>query len=412
MEFFKTYDNGLKLVIKKIDGLLSVTAGVMVQTGSANENDLNSGISHYIEHMMFKGTKTRSAFDISEQIDRIGAQINAFTGKESTCYYTKSTTEHFEKSMEVLSDIFFNSVFDDEEAAKEKGVIIEEINMYDDTPEDLCIDILAESAYGKVGYGRMILGTEKNVNGFTRQDILDYMDRYYAPNNTVISIAGNVDVDRAISVVDELFASKFGPKKVIERFGGSAPLNGNLNRVKDIEQTHIALSFPSYVRGDDLTDAMSIVNTALGGGMSSRLFQSVREKLGLAYTVYSYVTQYEHAGDIKIYAGVNSKNREKAFEAIKEEIIKFKKEGITQNEFDSAKEQVKSAFIMSQESTSSQMLLYARYAMYFDTVFDFEGKIKEINGIDIGLANEVIGENFDFAKMATATVGRAKKPLA
>lgn len=209
MVYVKKFDNGLRLIAKRIDGLLSVSAGVLVKTGSMNESSSENGISHFIEHVMFKGTEKRSAFDISDHIDRIGAQINAFTSKELTCYYTKSTKEHLENSLDILSDIFFNSVFEKEELEKEKGVVIEEIKMCEDTPEDLCLDLLARSYYGENGLGQTILGSEKNVKSFNRDIIRNYMDKYYTADNVVISIVGNIDVDKTVELVDRYFADKF-----------------------------------------------------------------------------------------------------------------------------------------------------------------------------------------------------------
>ena len=197
MRFCKRYDNGLKVIFNKIDGSYSVSAGIFVKTGSVNETDTENGISHFIEHVLFKGTKTRSAFEISDYIDRIGAQINAFTSKELTCYYTKSTGERLNNALEVLSDIFFNSTFEKSELEREKGVVIEEINMSEDTPEDLCFDLLAECYYGKNGYGQTILGPSKNIKRFGQKHISSYMDKYYTSDNVVISLAGNFDIKQA-----------------------------------------------------------------------------------------------------------------------------------------------------------------------------------------------------------------------
>ena len=208
MTFTKKFDNGLRLVIEKIDGLFSVSTGVLVMTGSANESAEENGISHFIEHTFFKGTSTRTAFEISDYVDRIGAYINAYTSKEITCYYTKSTAEHAEETLEVLSDLMFNATFDSAELEKEKGVIIEEINMSEDSAEDILYDTLAEGFYGKKGYGRTILGPVENIKRFTRDDVLSYLDKYYTADNMVISVAGNVDVEKTIADVERYFVSK------------------------------------------------------------------------------------------------------------------------------------------------------------------------------------------------------------
>ncbi len=405
MTFYKKFDNGLRLVIEKMDGLFSVSTGVMVKTGSANESAQENGISHFLEHVMFKGTEKRSAFEISDYIDRIGAQINAFTSKELTCYYTKSTSEHSAKCLEVLSDIFFNSTFNDDELQKEKGVILEEINMAEDTPEDLLFDLLAQSYYGDKGLGQKILGPANNVNGFNRTDVLEYMDKYYTADNVVISIAGNVDVEKTQELVEELFANKFSARKSCAQVK-TEPIKPNyLYKEKPIEQTHIGLCMPAFSVADDKSDCLSIANIVLGGGMSSRLFQTIREQLGLAYSVYSYTSLYQNQGVLEIYAGVNTQNRDLAFERIVDEIKKIKTDKITEQEFLRAKEQVKSSMVMGRESTSTQMILCGKYPFFLDKTFDFQDRLNQLSAITLKDVNDVIDQAFDLSMLSTATVG-------
>lgn len=411
MELYHQFDNGLKLVANKIEGLMSVSVGVLVKTGSANESEQENGISHFIEHTVFKGTTNRSAFDISDGIDKIGAQINAFTSKELTCFYTKSTSDHLEESMDVLSDILFNATFDEEELKKEKGVIIEEINMSEDTPEDICLDLLAESYYGKEGLGRTILGSAENVKRFTVKDVRKYMDKYYTADNIVISVAGNIDPDKTLEAVKRYFADKFTAKKSAPQVPFTGNRKGNLFRVKDIEQAHVAFSLPSVSMVDDRADAIGIANLVLGGGMSSRLFQKIREELGLCYTVYSYPSQYKDSGVIEIYGGVNSSSRDLSATAIIEEINKFKKSGITNAEFNRGKEQLKSSLVFGRENTATQMLLYGKYLLFLNKRFDFAQKIKEIENITEKDVADVINEFFDTDLMASATVGTENSPL-
>lgn len=411
MRYSKRFDNGLRLIINKMEGFVSVSCGVLVKTGSINETEKDNGISHFIEHVMFKGTKKRTAFEISDHIDRIGAQINAFTSKELTCYYTKSTGEHLENSLEVLSDIFFDSVFDKDELEKEKGVIIEEINMSEDTPEELCLDLLAKSYYGNSGLGQTILGPAKNIKKFTRDDVKGYMDKYYTADNVVISLSGSLDVDKAVELVEKYFAQKFKSKKCAsQRKVKSVPAK-SLYKSKRIEQTHLGFAMPGFTMHDSRCDAASIANIILGGGMSSRLFQKIREELGLAYSVYSYGSQYKDSGVIEICAGVNTAQRDLAVEAIVSEVKKFKKEGITEQEFLRGKEQIKSAFIMGRESTSSQMLLYGKYLLFLDEVFDVEKRLKKLETLTIKDVFEVIDLTFDIEKAATATVGNKRSAI-
>ena len=411
MAFYKKFKNGLRLVGAKIDGLKSVSLGILVKTGSANESEEENGISHFIEHTVFKGTPTRSAFDISDGIDRIGAQINAFTSKEITCYYVKSTDEHLMDSAEILSDLFFNSVFDKEELDKERGVIIEEINMSEDTPEDLCLDLLAESYYGCVGLGRTILGPVKNIKRFNIEDVKKYMAKYYTPDNVVISVVGNVTEEQAVNLCEKYFTDNFKNGVSAPQFVTETRKRGNIFKTKKIEQAHIAMCMEGLPITADNLDAAYIANTVFGGGMSSRLFQKVREELGLCYSVYSYLSQYKYNGVLEIYAGVNTESRDKAMDAIIKEIEKFKKSGVTESEFIRGKEQIKSAFIMGQESTASQMLLLGKNVLFLDKVIDYDNRVKEISAVTIEDVNNAIGKTFDITTAAFATVGPSRKAL-
>lgn len=411
MRFYKKYDNGLRLVINKMEGFLSASAGVLVKTGSCNESATENGISHFIEHVMFKGTKKRTAFEISDHIDRIGAQINAFTSKELTCYYTKSTGEHLENSLEILSDIFFDSVFDKEELEKEKGVIIEEINMSEDTPEELCLDILAKSYFGDNCYGQTILGPAKNIRKFTRDDVLNYMDKYYTADNVVISIAGDVDVEKTEKFIEEHFASRFTRKKSCAQAKMKIDKPKNLYRCKKIEQSHICFAMKGFKMDDDKIDAFNIANFILGGGMSSRLFQKIREELGLAYSVYSYGSQYKTDGVLDIYAGVNTVQRDLAAQAIIDEVRRFKKFGITEQEFLRGKEQMKSAFILGRESTASQMMLLGKCMIFLNSEYDVKERLSRLEKVTLNDVLGVIDLSFDIDNAATATVGSKRSAI-
>ena len=288
MVYEKRYDNGLRLVVKKMEGLMSVTMGILVGTGAGVETDAEDGISHFIEHMQFKGTQKRNAFEISDAFDRIGAQVNAFTGKDLTCYYSKCTSDHTADCFELLSDLFLNATFPDDEMDREKGVICEEISMNEDTPEDLCLDLLANAFYGKENYGRNILGSAKNVKGFTFEDVQKYKRARYCPENIVISFAGGVDMATAQSLVETYFGN-LEKGEFEDRKPNIIKQRLSLVKQKPIEQMHIAIAYPSVCRGDSREDMVSAINGVFGGSMSARLFQEVREKRGLAYSVYSYI---------------------------------------------------------------------------------------------------------------------------
>ena len=411
MVFEKRYDNGLRLVVKQMQGLMSVTMGILVGTGACAETDKEDGISHFIEHMQFKGTKKRNAFEISDAFDRLGAQVNAFTGKDITCYYSKCTSDHTAESFDILADLFLNATYPEEEMEREKGVVCEEISMNEDTPEDLCLDLLSRAFYGKENYGRNILGTTKNVKGFTVSDIQNYKKARYCPENIVISFAGGVDATTAQTLVETYFGSL--EKGAFEK---RTPVLGakkqSLVKTKPIEQMHIAIGYPALERGAALEDAMSAVNGVLGGTMSARLFQEVREKRGLAYSVYSYISPYAECGSQMIYAGVNPTQAQEAYDAICEVVKDVKKNGVTKDEFFRSREQMKSGMFFSNESSNSQMLLYGKYMLYFNQIFDFEEKLKRINEMTYEQSFEAIEKMFDEKQKAIALVGNTDKPFA
>ena len=410
MVHFKQLENGVRLIVKQMSGLMSVTMGILVGTGACVESSEEDGISHFIEHMMFKGTKTRTAFQISDEMDAIGAQVNAFTGRDMTCYYAKSTSGHAAEAFDILADLFLNSVFPEEEIKKEKGVVVEEISMNEDTPDDLCLDVLSKAFFGEENYGRNILGSKKNVRGFTKADMQAYMNERYTADNIVISMAGNISVELAEELVLKHF-SCLSDKKCSKRDLCVSLKGKNLYRKKDIEQIHIGIAYPCMKRYERLCDATQIMNAVFGGSMSSRLFQTVREKLGLAYTVYSYTAAYEQSGSLIVYAGVNADDYMSSVSAIYDCIADIKKKNLTEEEFLRGKEQLLSSSIFAQKSTSSQMLLYGKELLYSGKIYDFEDRVNKINGVTLNDVYEAIEYNFDDKYKATAIIVKVDKPL-
>ena len=410
MIFEKKYENGLRLVVKQMQGLMSVTMGILVGTGASAETDAEDGISHFIEHMQFKGTKKRNAFEVSDAFDRLGAQVNAFTGKDLTCYYSKCTADHTAECFEILSDLFLNSTFPEEEMDREKGVVCEEISMNEDTPEDLCLDLLASAFYGKENYGRNILGTIQNVKGFTVADITRYKKARYCPQNIVISFAGAIDGTTAQALVESYFGTlaqgsfeKRTPKLITTR--------KSLVKTKPIEQMHMAIGYPTIPRAHEYEDAVGVINGILGGSMSSRLFQEVRERRGLAYSVYSYVSPFAECGSQIIYAGVNPAEKQSAYDAVREVVSDIKKKGVTKEEFSRSREQIKSGMFFNNESTNAQMLLYGKNMLYFDKIFNFEERLNRINSMSFDTANQALATMFDETQKAVALVGNTDEPL-
>ena len=406
----KTLKNGVRVIVKRMEGLLSVTMGVLVGTGAAYETDAEDGISHFIEHMQFKGTDKYTAFELSDAFDALGAQVNAFTGKDMTCYYAKSTSDHAKEAFKLLAELFLNSTFPEDEMKREKGVVIEEINMDEDSPEDLCLDLLARAAFGNAGYGRNILGPAKNVDGFTRQMIFDYKQARYCPENVVVSFAGNIDIALAEELAEKYFGgmtcANFENRKPVIQWEYK-----NLFRKKPIEQAHFAFAFPSVERDNPAFFATQVMNVVLGGGMSSRLFKKVREELGLAYSVYSYTSHYDETGLLTVYAGVNPQKAYEAARAVVSVIKEFKQKGVTEEEFLRGREQMKSGNIFSQENTSSQMLLYGKQLLYKNEVYDFEKRMSEISALTRDDVMAAILSNFDFDRISVASVGNLEKAI-
>lgn len=410
MAEIKRFNNGLRLVVKQMPGLMSVTMGVLVGTGASAETDAEDGISHFIEHMQFKGTHKRNAFEISDAFDRLGAQVNAYTGKDITCYYSKCTMDHTSACFELLSDLFLHSTYPEEEIEREKGVVCEEISMSADNPEDVCMDQLALAFFGKENYGRNILGPAENVKGFTVEDIAKYKKARYCPENIVISFAGAIDMATAQALVETYFGD-LEQGAFEERKPTILSARQSLVTQKQIEQMHIAIAYPALVRADPRCDLQSAIDSILGGSMSARLFQEVREKRGLAYSVYSYTSSYKEVGTQNIYAGVNPQKLEEAYEAILNVVNDLKKNGFTEDEFMRSREQMKSSLFFRNESSNSQMILYGRYLLDRDEVFNFDEKLNSINEMTYTQAREVLETLFDEKNKAISLVGNTDKPF-
>ena len=406
----KKLKNGVRVIVKRMEGLLSVSMGVLVGTGAAHETDREDGISHFIEHMLFKGTETRTAFELSDAFDALGAQVNAFTGKDLTCYYSKATSDHAAEAFALLADLFLHSVFPEEEMEREKGVVVEEINMNEDSPEDLCLDLLSRAAFGSVNYGRNILGSVKNVKGFSRADLQAYCRERYCPENIVVSFAGSIEPERAVALAEEYFGG-MKPTAFAEREKSVVWQGGTLFKQKPIEQAHFAVAFPSVAREDKTRPAVQLMNAIFGGGMSSRLFQRVREELGLAYSVYSYSTHYTETGFLTVYAGVNPAKAKEAAEAVRAVIESMQKEGVSEKEFLRGREQLKANTVFSQENTSAQMLLYGKEMLYNNAVYDFEKRMAELSALTRKDVADAVAAGFDFSRAAVASVGNLKEAI-
>lgn len=409
MDCIYRFPSGLRLAYKYSPAVRSVGIAVMTGVGSANETADNNGISHYIEHMFFKGTKTKNAFEIVEYVDGIGAQINAFTSKQTTCFYTLSINTQAENCTKILSEIMFESVFDKEEMEKEKGVVLEEISMSEDDNSDLVFDLLAEGYYDGNSLGRTILGERKNVQKFSRNDLIDYIDNNYCAETTVISITGNINFEDAKSLVERYFEGKF--KSNPDRKWHDIQHNTKpkfLTKFKDIEQANIAIGLPAFNYDNKHSMAELLVNTIVGGGMSSRLFQEIREKRGLAYNVYTYSSSYINNGLMSLYIGTNVDSVKNAIDCTLDLIEDLKKNGLTKKELERGIEQLKGSYVLGQESTGVMMRVNAKNVLFTDKLFDIDQKIKDIENITLEQTKDVIDYTYDLAKASMAYIG--KKP--
>ena len=402
-----TFDDGLKLVHCKIDGVYSAYLSVMTGVGSGNETEENNGISHCVEHMLFKGTARRSAFQISEDIDKIGAQINAFTSKTATCYYTTGLAEHLEECADVLSDILFNHTLDEGELDKERKVIDEEISMSEDDGSDLCLDNLSGAYFGPHPLGRTILGPRSNVARFTSGDLREYICRNYAADSTVVTVVGNVEFERAKDVAVKYFYGRMDKKGRDWKDKPALPHMGySYTEKPELEQSHVGIAFPSLPYKHEKDAVLAVVNAVLGGNMSSRLFQEVREKQGLAYSVFSAPSTYINNGYLCVYAGVKPSNAQKAVKTIANLLKGLKDNPITQSELDKGKQQIKTAYALSGESTSGSGSLFARYALYTGKLFDAQEEIARVERVGLDEANALALEILRPQKAALSYVGK------
>ncbi len=400
--------NGLRVVMEQIPTCRSVSFGIWVKTGSRNESSVNNGISHFIEHMLFKGTARHSAKDIAEIFDGIGGNVNAFTSKEYTCFYAKVLDEHLPIAVDVLSDMFFHSVFDESELEKEKNVIFEEISMYEDTPDDLVHDLVAKAAYGNHPLGYTILGTQEQLSTMKPDDLRSYMKQFYNTENTVISIVGNID-DSVKDLIEKHFGG-FNNSGAESAYTAPGFAGDEIFHAKKTEQCHICLSLPGISLREDNLYPMILLNNAIGGGMSSRLFQEIREKRGLAYSVYSYHSSHIDSGMFTIYTGTAPKQTEEVLKVTMELLHEISDKGITDSELKKGKEQLKGSLILSLESTSSRMNRIGKNELMTGKHYSLDEMIERIESVQMEHMAELTSSLFS-EPFALAMVGHSDDAL-
>ncbi|NMD38901.1 MAG: insulinase family protein [Christensenellaceae bacterium] len=397
-----TLKNGIRVVGEKLPHLHSCTIGFWVGVGSSHELPSENGLSHLIEHMVFKGTITRSARQIAEEMDEIGAHLNAFTGKDCTCFYARVLKEDISTAIDILSDLVYNPKFDKDELDKERGVVLEEIAMVEDTPDDLAADLLSLAQYDG-SLNKPILGSHELISKYTQDDVQNYWKTHYTPDKIVISITGNYDWDMVLNELGEK-AINFNNSSSVNSDFPNKLINEKRFLKKEIEQAHIYLGFPGFEIGSLKSYTLSILSGLFGGGMSSRLFQRIREELGLAYSVYTYTSSYLNIGTFKIYAGTSPKSANRVIDEIKNETSKILKNGINNKEFLSAKTQLRTDFVFGLESASSRMNRLGRSELILNKIEDQETIMKNIATISKDDLMEVVKYVFD-SSPAIAVVG-------
>ena len=387
-------DNGIRVITEQIPYLKSVSIGVWVATGSRDEQAQENGISHFIEHLLFKGTERRTAFDIAKEIDSVGGSLNAFTGREYTCFYAKVIDKNLPLAIDLLSDIFLHSLMNGKDVEKERLVILQEIKMVEDTPDDYVHDLFSRVCWGDHPLGFPIFGTSELVQTFTRDQIYQFLKENYQPNRIIICAAGNLEHQKVVDLVGETFGHLLTSNKAKERLRPDSISAKNIwNR--DLEQVHFCLGTKGLQYNHALRFASYILNTILGGGMSSRLFQEIRENRGLAYSVYSYLPAYIDTGLVVVYAGTNGDSFQEVMDLILKEFDRLKKEPFKNGELETAKEQLKGNLLLSLESSDNLMTRLAKNEMYFGSYLPVEKILKGIDEVEEEVVRRLAEGLFD-----------------
>lgn len=404
----KKLDNGVRVVLEKIDYVRSISFGIWVKNGSRNEHTEYNGMSHFIEHMLFKGTENRTAKQIAEEMDAVGGQINAYTTKEYTCYHTRVLDKHFDRALDVMSDMFLHSRFAQKDIEKERNVIIEEINMYEDAPEELVHDTLQEAIWQGSSLGQPILGTVESISKFQTKDMKNFFENQYHTENTVISVAGHFDTEEMYTKLNQTLGQWKRKNDFVYYDTKTIYTPKVIKKEKDIEQVHLCIAFPSLERDHPQKYALAVFNTIFGGGMSSILFQKIREENGLTYTIYSYTSAYVDSGLFAIYGGMNPNQTEKVIQLIFDEIKLLKENKFPQKLIDITKEQIISNFIIGRESTVNLMTSSGASVLLRGFVQDTEEILQQIEKITVEDIQNVIEKIFVKENMSVSIVGNIK----
>lgn len=408
---FTTLENGLRIIGERMPEARSVALGIWVGTGSEYEREEEAGVSHMIEHMAFKGTQKRSQRQISEEMDIEGGQLNAYTEKESTCFYTVVVKDRVQPAVDLLCDMVIHSRFDESDLNREKDVVLEEIAMDDDTPDELVGEILMQAHYGNQCVARPILGTRHSVRKMTRKTLFSYYLEQYRPQNCVFSIAGNYDWKQMVDLIRQSTEDweRTETRAHLPETRLTEP--GIAVREKDTEQIHMSLGFPGLKIGHDRSYELAIISSVYGGADSSRLFQKIREESGLAYSVYSSTNAYTDTGMLTVYAGVRPERAVQVYDMILEETRKLREEGMTRTEFERNREQIRAEMILSSESTTSHNHANGRRMLLLNQTATIDELIAKLESVEYERTNALMNELLS-AKCSLALVGKQAEKFA
>lgn len=400
-----TLPSGLRIVTERIPQFRSVTIGIWVDVGSVDEDNTTRGVSHFLEHLLFKGTQTRTAKEIAEIMDGIGGNLNAFTEKEQTCFYAKVMDKHLPIAMELLGDMLLHSAFPENEIEKEKGVILEEIKMYEDTPDELVFDLVAQAAWKDHPLGRTILGSRDEVTRITKNTITDFVKRFYTPGNTVISVAGHSKHEDVVKLVEKFIplasnANGKKPEVTPPKFHAA-----RLAKHKETEQTHLCLAMDGIPLSDERRYPLMILDTILGGSVSSRLFQEIREKLGLAYNISSFQGAYAKCAIFGIYGAASPSNLDFLSRRLVEIINEFREKGVSKKELKMAKEHLKGALSLTLESASNRMIRLAKNELIYNRFITHKEILQKIQGVKMDDVRAVARDVLNVDNIAWAVLG-------
>lgn len=400
--------NGVRIISEQLEHLRSVSLAIWVDAGSRHEVKSENGIFHFTEHMIFKGTENRSSLQIAKELDAIGGLSNAFTGKENTCFHARVLGEHFAHLADILSDIFLHSTFDVDDLERERQVILQEISMVEDTPDDHIHVLFNRLFWADHPIGMPILGNEKTVSAIERKTILKYINKFYVPERILVAGAGNVDHQSMVSYFEPLFsqleAGNSNPKTDIPRSNASVSV-----QYKDLEQVHICLGGEAPSQTSDKRFACVVLNTILGGNMSSRLFQEIRENRGLAYSVYSFLSSYIDAGLLGVYVATDSQNVNPVLEAIKNEIKKICKGEISKSDLTAAVDHLIGGIYLSSESADNRMMRIAKNEFVFQKYVSYEELVSKLQQVTVDEVVEVASNIFQDGTVSLSTLGPIKE---